>query len=159
MYTVYMWGGKKGVRFLLKDKEKLMFLNRHYLNELAHTIHKGWACRENTGNRRVYVGTKSGVYFLAGKFIIDNELVPLVKIGHTKNISKRRQKGFYTDNPSSLYLIFFHTVFDEKTRKEVEKDYHYKFREHRLRENREWFHLKPVVEGLGLDWEKMNEEQ
>ena len=131
-------------------------LNWHYLNELEHEIRKTWACREDTGNRRVYVGTKKGVYFFAGDFVVEGEIVSLVKIGKAGDVSARK-KQYYTGNPSSLYLIYFHKAFDAKERGEIEKNYHYKFIEHRFRKNREWFYLKPVALALGLDWEKMNE--
>ena len=134
-----------------------MFLNRHYLNELAYEIYKKTGYRDNLGNwiNRLK-GTKKGVYFLAGMFVIDNELVPLVKIGQTNDVTKRKHQ-IYGSNPSTLYLIYFHKAFDEKERKEIEKDYHNKFNKYRVK--REWFHLKPVVEELGLDWKRMNEEQ
>ncbi len=132
-----------------------MFLNRHYLKQLNDAIYITYKPEEY--HLRGTKGVKGGIYFLAGVFVIDNELISLVKIGETKNIFTRI-KGIYTDNPSSLYLIYFHKVLDEKQRKEVEKDYHYKFKEYCFRDNREWFHLKPIVISLGLDWEKMNEE-
>lgn len=100
-------------------------------------------------------------------FVIDNELISLVRIGQTGEISNR-QGQYRTHNPSSLYLIFFHSVFDKEERKKIESDYLYKFEKYRLqntwdnkdkRRHRDWFHLKPVVEKLGLDWKRMNEER
>ena len=133
-----------------------MFLNRHYLKQLNDDIYITYKPEEY--HLRGTKGVKAGVYFIVGMFVINNELIPLVKIGETKNIFYRK-KGFYTANPSDLYLIYFYRAFDEKERKELEKNYHYRFKEYRFRNNREWFHLKPIVRDLGLDWEKMNEEQ
>lgn len=133
-----------------------MFLNRQYLKQLSEDIYLTY--RPEEYHLRGTRGVKAGVYFLAGVFVIENELIPLVKIGETENIFKRK-RGIYTDNPSDLYLVYFHKVFDKRERKEIEKDYHYKFQEYRFRDNREWFHLKSVVLALGLDWERMNEEQ
>lgn len=133
-----------------------MFLNRHYLKQLNDDIYLTF--KPIPYRFRGTRGIKAGVYFIVGVFVIDNKLISLVKIGETKNVFNRK-KGFYTTNPSDLYLIYFYRAFDEKERKELEKNYHYQFKEYRFRNNREWFHLKPVVLALGLDWEKMNEEQ
>ena len=151
-----MWGGKEEWRSLSKDKEKLMLLNRHYLNELSQKIYLEY--RPEEYHLRGTKGIKGGVYFFVGMFIVDNELTPLVKIGSTGNIFKRK-KQYYTHNPSDLYLIYFYKAFDKKERVETERYYREKFKECRLRDNREWFHLKSVVEELGLDWKRMNEEQ
>ena len=133
-----------------------MFLNRHYLKQLNDEIYLTY--RPEEYHLRGTKGIKGGVYFLAGMFVVDNELILLIKIGSTGNIFKRK-KVFYTHNPSDFYLIYFHKVFDKKERHGIERDYREKFQEYRLRDNREWFHLKPVVEELGLDWKRMNEEQ
>ena len=72
-----------------------MFLNRHYLKELVDEIVMGYTPKMDTlmGCRvEKRKGTRAGIYFIAGVFVVENELVPLVKIGMAKDITKRKRE-------------------------------------------------------------------
>ena len=124
-------------------------LNERHLEKLSDRIHKGWERKNRYGNFAYNYDKCKGVYFFAGEFVINGTVTPLVKIGSADN-TVSREGMFKVANPRNLFLIYFHRVEDKEERIRTEKNYQNEFSQCQFK--KEWFHLKPVVKGLGLDW-------
>lgn len=96
-------------------------------------------------------GIRSGIYFVVCEVVSRHRLLPIVKIGCTKDV-RRRSHDRYVDNPADLYLVHFVPVFPA-TRKELqdkEKEFHCRFENYRVRG--EWYDFEKVAKDMGWDW-------